>query len=121
MNFLFSGRACAPRPRSSIPAKNSARFLSGAQTFYVCKLLASFAAMVGACLPVRAQSVTLAWNASSSVGVTGYRIYWGGASRTYSSATNVGNVTQATVFGLTPGITNYFAVTAFDAGSESDF
>lgn len=73
------------------------------------------------CLGAWAQSVTLAWNASTSVGVTGYRIYRGGTSHSYSSVTNVGNVTQATIGALIPGVTNYFAVTAYNSGSESDY
>ncbi|MGC3959636.1 MAG: Ig-like domain-containing protein [Verrucomicrobiota bacterium] len=69
---------------------------------------------------LQAQSVSLAWNASSSPGVAGYVVRYGTASGVYSVATNVGNQTSATVSGLQAGQTYYLAVTARDsAGVES--
>src|SRR5882762_1863579 len=86
------------------------------------KLLVTLCAVAAGLLRAQAQSVTLAWNASTSVGVTGYRLYWGATSRSYASNTNAGNSTQATVLGLTLGSTNYFAVTAYNSsGLESAF
>ncbi len=74
-------------------------------------------------LPVHAdQSVTLAWNPSSTPDVAGYKIYYGMACRVYSSAVAVGATTNATISGLTPGTTYFFAATTLDAdGNESDF
>jgi len=67
-------------------------------------------------------SVTLSWYPSPSTNVTGYKVYFGLASRTYTTSIDVGNVTNATVTGLLAGTTYYFAVTAYDsAGLESDF
>lgn len=67
-------------------------------------------------------SVTLAWDASPSPEVTGYRIYYGVGSRSYTNVVTVGNVLTATVTGLKPGVTYYFAATAFEgSGLESDF
>ena len=69
-----------------------------------------------------AGSVTLAWDASADVNVTGYRVYYGVASATYTNSAAVGNVTSATLASLSDGVTYYFAVTAYDAtGTESDF
>ncbi|HYG33960.1 MAG TPA: fibronectin type III domain-containing protein [Clostridia bacterium] len=66
--------------------------------------------------------VTLAWNASSSSSVTGYRVYYGGASQVYTNMIDVGSALTATISNLTPGITYFFAVTAYDAtGVESTF
>ena len=66
------------------------------------------------------QSVTLAWNASPGPGVAGYRVYYGVASRVYTSMVSVGVVTNATIPGLLEGVTYYFAVTAYDGeGLES--
>jgi len=68
-----------------------------------------------------AQSVTLAWDASSSPGVTGYRVYYGTNSRSYSFVTNTSLVTTQTV--LLPHLGRwFFAATANDAsGIESEF
>lgn len=67
-------------------------------------------------------SVTLAWDASPSVEVTGYRIYQGGSTRTYTNSFNAGNNLQLTVTNLVQGQTYYFTATAYDAaGVESIF
>ena len=68
-----------------------------------------------------AQHVTLAWEASPSVGVVNYRIYFGTNSGNYGFVTNAGLVlTQAVVLPHTGRW--FFAATAVDAdGLESDF
>ena len=69
-----------------------------------------------------APKVTLAWDASASSTVAGYRLYYGMSSRTYTDVLEVGNLTSGTVSNLAPANTYYFAVTAYDvAGLESDF
>ena len=69
---------------------------------------------------LKAQSVSLAWDASPSPGIASYIVRYGTASGVYSVATNVGNKTAATVAGLQQGQTYYLAVTAQDAaGIES--
>jgi len=74
-------------------------------------------------LPVRAnENVTLAWNPSATADVAGYKIYYGTSCRSYSSVVVVGNTTNATISGLVPGRTYYFAATTLDcAGNESGF
>lgn len=68
-----------------------------------------------------ASSVPLAWDASTSSNISGYKVYYGNASRSYSTIKTIGNQTTYTVDGLGMG-TWYFAVTAFDKdGNESDF
>ena len=63
--------------------------------------------------PVQAaQSVEMAWNPSSGTNVMGYKVYYGVASRTYTSIMDVGNATNATLSGLIAGMTYYFAATA---------
>ena len=70
----------------------------------------------------RGQSVTLAWDPSTSPEVAGYNLYYGGASQTYTNMVAVGGATNATVSGLLPGARYFFAVTAIDiSGLESDF
>ncbi len=67
-----------------------------------------------------AQSVTLAWNASPSAGVTGYKVYYGTVAGSPSTSINVGNVTTATVSNLNDATTYFFSVTAYNsAGLES--
>jgi hypothetical protein len=77
---------------------------------------------------VRAQTaqasyeVKLAWNASTSPDVTGYRIHYGPASGTYLFTIVLGNVTSTTVSGLAERTTYHFAVSAINAaGLESDY
>ncbi len=66
-------------------------------------------------------SVTLGWSAAAGTNVTGYRIYIGGASHSYTNFMPVGQVTNTTFSGLTPGATYYFAATTVASGLESDF
>ncbi len=54
--------------------------------------------------------------------ITGYRIHYGVASRTYTHTVAVGNTTNATISGLADGVVYYFAATAVDSwGLESDY
>lgn len=67
-------------------------------------------------------SVTLAWSPSPDSNVAGYNVYVGAASRSYTNKVDVGNVTNATVVGLSFEITNFFAATAYNIlGVESDY
>ncbi len=68
-----------------------------------------------------AGKITLAWNPSTGTNIAGYRIHYGGSSRTYTNMVSVGT-TSATVTNLKDGATYYFAATAYDStGLESDF
>ena len=64
--------------------------------------------------------MTVAWNPILAPDVTGYRVYYGQTSRTYSAHVDVTN-SSATIFGLFAGTTYFFAVTATAAGLESPF
>lgn len=55
-------------------------------------------------------SVKLAWNKSPSTNVTGYRVYYGATSGSYSNSVAVGNTTNNTIGGLTGGVAYFFAV-----------
>ena len=73
-------------------------------------------------LPATAGDVSLAWDPSTSEGVTGYHIYVGTASGSYDRTDDAGNVTTYTVNNLEPGYTYYFAATAYDeSGNESGY
>lgn len=65
--------------------------------------------------------VTVAWDSNPEPTVTGYRLHYGAASGIYNDTLDAGDSTWATVTGLSQGVTYYFAVTAYDSESESDF
>jgi hypothetical protein len=68
----------------------------------------------------RAASVTLAWDPSPSPDVTGYIVYYGDASASYSQAFDVGNSTTATLSNLANGNAYFVVVTAYNgAGMQS--
>lgn len=87
------------------------------------KLLALLAVSFALLTNALAASVTLEWNPNTEPNLAGYRLYWGTSSRVYtSSMTILVPKTTATVTGLSPGVTYYFAVTAFTTdGLESDY
>ena len=64
-------------------------------------------------------AIGLAWTASPTPGVIGYRILYGLASGSLTNATDVGNVTTATLSGLVPGQTYYLTVLARTTDDES--
>ena len=65
-------------------------------------------------------SVNLAWDASGSGTVIGYRLYVGTQSGHYGQIIDAGNALSAGIPNLAAGTTYYFVVTAYDSnGSES--
>ncbi len=65
-------------------------------------------------------SVILSWGASPSPGVSGYKLYQGGASRHYGTVVDVGQTMRQGVSGLVSDAVYYFAVSAYDTnGLES--
>ncbi|HXB61047.1 MAG TPA: fibronectin type III domain-containing protein [Candidatus Acidoferrales bacterium] len=62
-----------------------------------------------------ATSVTLAWTPSLSPDTAGYNIYYGVTNGIYPQMVNVGNATNATISGLTGGMTYYFAATTYNS------
>jgi chitodextrinase len=71
-------------------------------------------------------TATLAWDAVTAPSLSGYRLYYGTAPRTYiqsaGAGVDVGNVTTFTVTGLSSGTRYFFAATAYDtAGNESGY
>jgi hypothetical protein len=73
-------------------------------------------------LAAKGAGLTLAWDPSLNPTVAGCFLYWGVESQVYSSSINAGATTSATISNLVPGVTYYFAVTAYDANYvESPF
>ena len=80
--------------------------------------------LILACLGCRAfaVSVELTWDQSSDPDVVGYNIYYGTTSGVYTNEVAFGNVNNAVITNLTPGVTYYFNATDRDAvGDESAF
>jgi hypothetical protein len=67
-------------------------------------------------------NVTLAWNASTDSSVTGYNVYYGGKSGTYTNEICAGSATNLTIAGMIQNTTYYFVATCYTgAGLESQF
>jgi hypothetical protein len=70
----------------------------------------------------RGQSISLAWNPSSSANVAGYEVFCGTNSGQYDTSVDVGAATNATITGLTGGTTYYLAVLGYDSdGNQSPY
>lgn len=86
-----------------------------------CALLHSPAPVFSAPLPAT-YSLDLTWADSLSPAAVGCNLYYGTNSGSYTTSIVLGDVTTATVPGLSYGVTYYFAMTAYDTnGLESDF
>ncbi len=66
-----------------------------------------------------AGQLSLAWDPVA--GATGYKLYYGTATGSYSSNVDAKNVTSYTVAGLTNGARYYFAVQAYNATATSGY
>src|SRR5215831_835438 len=66
-----------------------------------------------------AQTVNLAWDASTDTNVTGYLVKWGTRTGNYTSSMDVGNRTTWTVSGLTTDQKYFFVVTSYTAAGLS--
>lgn len=64
-----------------------------------------------------AQTVNLAWDASTDSTVTSYVVKWGTRAGNYTQSINVGNVTTYSVSGLVPDQKYYFVVTSVAAST----
>lgn len=84
------------------------------------------------CLPCFAESVLLSWDANTDPNLAGYKVYYKADSATQpfdgstavegAAPIDVQKQTSATISGLDPAHTYFFAVTAYDSsGIESDY
>ena len=80
------------------------RFLSGLTLGLLCVFGAQ---------SLNAAQVTLTWDASTDQGVTGYKLYYGTASKKYTNAIDARNATSCLVPELQNGTTYYFAAKAY--------
>lgn len=64
-------------------------------------------------------AIGLAWTASPTLGVTGYRILYGTDSGNLTNSTDLGNVTSSVISGLVPNQTYYLAVITLTPNGQS--
>jgi hypothetical protein len=83
------------------------------------RALSVFVALVAVNGNSLAGQLSLAWDPVANA--TGYKLYYGTATRSYSSNVDAKNVTNYTVAGLTNGVRYYFAVQAYNATVTSDY
>jgi hypothetical protein len=85
-------------------------------------LVVAFALLVCSCLSIQSATVQLTWYPlTPSNNVSGYKVHYGSTSRAYTTVSDVGNVTTASVTGLNLSQTYYFAITAYSNGEESAY
>jgi hypothetical protein len=72
--------------------------------------------------PACAAQLSVVWDPSGDSDVTGYKVYYGTQSGTYTEVVDVGNNTNYTIPDLVIGTIYYLAVTAYDSyGYESAY
>ena len=99
----------------------------GATTLWL--LIVALIARLGAGSVVEGATVALAWDPPTNsadgtllTDLTGYKVYYGTASRVYPTVIDVGSATTANVTNLPAGVTYFFAATCYDtASNESGF
>ena len=105
-----------PSPQQRSPASRAI-----ARAAYWCHLTAAVVAMLLVALELAhaSYSVNLAWDASPSSGVTGYRVYYRSSTQNYPPVAVGPNVLTATISGLSDGTEYVFWVTAYNSAGES--
>ena len=85
-------------------------------------LWCGFVFLCGDFFQAEAASVSLAWKPSADPNVVGYSLFYGSASRQYTSCRDAGTNTELILDGLENGQTYYFATAAYTAsGAVSPF
>jgi hypothetical protein len=82
-----------------------------------CHLLVGIASLMSLSLCLGAQSVTLAWDASSDTSIAGYKLRYGTSSGNPSQTIDVGKTTTQTVSNLNDATTYFFTVTAYNTAA----
>lgn len=117
--FFHSGQVLANAGGTSSHLHAAMRRTCG---FLMALALLGMGAIRAEAAPSEGKSITLAWDPSTGPNVSGYNVYYGTASGSYSKTISSGMATNATITDLTAGVTYYFAATAVDtAGLESAY
>jgi len=107
-----------PYVKAPLACWGSLRFLTPKSFLGACSAFLILLSTILFSQPVLAASVTLAWDANTQTGVTGYKIYWGVKSGSYSNHVDVGKLSTCTLAGLASGTTYYFVVTGVSPNGE---
>lgn len=88
---------------------------------WICMLAFVVSGLLGSMSAVHAsQSITLGWDLDADPQITGYRLYYGTASGSYTQSLDVGDLNTVTLLSLAGGNTYYAVVTSYNtAGAES--
>jgi beta-glucanase (GH16 family) len=65
-------------------------------------------------------TISVAWTPSASLGVTGYRVFYGDVGGTTTNTTDLGNVTSAAISGLASGVTYFVSIITLSPNGESN-
>jgi hypothetical protein len=82
---------------------------------YLCFFVVTATVLSSPVTQAYSAQTTLSWNASTSSGVSGYKLYYGTASGAYSQSVDAGNTTSYTVASLADGQKYYFAAKAYNS------
>ncbi|MEO5712611.1 MAG: Ig-like domain-containing protein [Luteolibacter sp.] len=109
-------------PKSStVPARRRYGTLFAWLVVACCWIAAGRASAALTPLPVSLHTVKIAWDTVAENGVSGYRLYFGTASRQYTKTYDSGATATYSVTGIEAGKPYYFAVKAVTIGGlESD-
>lgn len=107
------------RKDCDISSEGAATHLAHLAAFFFVVIISVILSSLSVCL---AADVTIAWDANPDPAVTGYRVYFGTATRYYTNAVDAGDQTVVIITDLLPGVTYFFAATDYnDEGFESYF
>jgi hypothetical protein len=96
-------------------------WLAGRQILRMALGLFSLLALGAVGSALAAESVTLAWDASTDTNVVGYKVYYAASGSFAPNSLNAGSTNRARITGLTAGTLYSFYVTAYDKSAvESD-
>ena len=65
-------------------------------------------------------TIGVAWTASASPGVTGYRMFYGDTSGTTTNTSDLGNVTSTVISGLSSGVTYFVSIITLSPNGQSN-
>jgi beta-glucanase (GH16 family) len=65
-------------------------------------------------------SIDVAWTASTTPGVTGYRMFYGDTSATTTNTVDLGNVSSTVISGLTSGVTYFVSIITLSPSGQSN-
>jgi hypothetical protein len=96
------------------PSENQRLKTEGFRHFQTVVIFACALWAMANCVPARAATARLDWDALADPSVVAYSVHYGGASGHYTNSIFVGGSTSVVVSNLVEGATYYFVLTSFD-------